>query len=184
MDPLFGSADKLARDALSPYVKDTGAFDPAKDITLILRYALGVWGQGSNVWVADAGLTFFIAPTSHHRVFSYRLPPSTPNDVTLNSLDVSPFPSRVLLHREPAPNILFRSRFLTAWRVPNQASRVTVSATANNSHVRRWPTGMQTATHWRIADSIASGFQVDVAVGETAIAMRLAAGWIRRSPTR
>ena len=35
---------------------------------------------------------------------------------------------------------------------------------------------MQTATHWWTPTLVASGFQVDVAVGETPIAMRLAAG--------
>ena len=166
-------ADKLARE-LYAYVKDTGARDPAKDITLIQPYPLGVWGQGSTVWVADAGLTFFNVPTRHHRVYSYRLPPSSPNDVTLSSLSLSPSPLLPPFTANLRPAFSFaRASYRVA--VPNQASRVTVSAAASNSATMvayRDANGDALVD----ADSNATGFQVAVAVGETSIDMRLAAG--------
>ena len=59
--------------------------------------------------------------------------------------------------------------------VPNQASRVTVSAVANNSATTVAYLDAN-GDALEDADSNTSGFQVDVAVGETSIAIRLASG--------
>ena len=167
-------ADTQARTALRLHVKDNGARNPARDIALIQPFPHGVSGQGSTIWVADAGLAIHSVSTAFHRVFSYRLPPSTPNAVTLSSLGVSPFPAVSSFTANLRPTFSF-ARVSYRVAVPNQASRVTVSATANNSTT---PVAYRDANGDALADadSIASGFQVDVAVGETAIAMRLAAG--------
>ena len=166
-------ADIGAR-TLFAYTLADGARDPARDIALIQRFPQGVSGQGSTIWVADAGLKIYAVSTAFHRVYSYRLPPSTPNAVTLSSLGVSPFPAVSSFTANLRPAFSFvRVSYRVA--VPNQASRVTVSATANNSTT---PVAYRDANGDALvdADSNATGFQVDVAVGETSIAMRLAAG--------
>ena len=166
-------ADTEAR-TLFAYTLANGARDPARDIALIQPFPHGVSGQGSTIWVGDAGLAVYAVSPAFHRVYSYRLPPSSPNDVTLSSLSLSPFPLLPPFTANLRPAFSFaRASYRVA--VPNQASRVTVSAAASNSATMvayRDANGDALAD----ADSIASGFQVDVAVGETAIAMRLAAG--------
>ena len=159
---------------LYAYTLATKARDEPRDIALAAPFPAGVWGNGTTIWVADNGLVFYGAPTALHRVFSYRLPPSTPNAVTLSSLGVSPFPAVSSFTANLRPTFSFvRAAYRVA--VPNQASRVTVSATANNG---------ATTVEYRDANGDAlvdadlntTGFQVDVAVGETSIAMRLASG--------
>ena len=166
-------ADIKAR-TLFAYTLANGARDPARDIALIQPFPHGVSGQGSTIWVADAGLAFYAVSTALHRVYSYRLPPSSPNDVTLSSLSLSPSPLLPPFTANLRPAFSF-ARVSYRVAVPNQASRVTVSATASNSATMvayRDANGDVLAD----ADSNAAGFQVDVAVGETAIAIRLAAG--------
>ena len=166
-------ADINAR-TLFAYTLANGARDPARDIALIQPFPQGVSGQGSTIWVADAGLKIYGVSTALHRVYSYRLPPSSPNAVTLSSLGVSPFPAVSSFTANLRPAFSFvRASYRVA--VPNQTSRVTVSATANNSTT---PVAYRDANGDPLADadSIASAFQVDVAVGETSIDIRLAAG--------
>ena len=167
------AADRDA-DTLFAYTLANGAPDPARDIILSQPVPEGVSGKGSTIWVADAGLAVFGVPTTLHRVYSYRLPPSSPNDVTLSSLSLSPSPLVPLFTANLRPAFSYaRASYRVA--VPNQASRVTVSAVANNS-------GTMVAYLDANGDALvdaddgAMGFQVDVAVGETAIGIRLASG--------
>ena len=161
-------------DTLFAYTLANGARDLARDITLSQPFPQGVSGKGSTIWVADAGLAVFGVPTTSHRVYSYRLPPSSPNDVTLSSLSLSPSPLVPLFTANLRPAFSYaRASYRVA--VPNQASRVTVSAVANNSGTM---VAYLDANGDALvdADDDAMGFQVDVAVGETEIAMRLASG--------
>ena len=159
---------------LYAYTLATNARDETRDIALAGRAPAGIWGNGTTIWVADNGLAIHGAPTALHRIFSYRLPPSTPNDVTLSSLSLSPSPLLPPFTANLRPAFSFaRASYRVA--VPNQASRVTVSAAASNSATMvayRDANGDALVD----ADSNATGFQVDVAVGETSIDMRLAAG--------
>ena len=166
-------ADTQARK-LFAYVKDTGDPDGARDISLSQAFPLGAWGQGSTIWVADPGPNITGSPARLHRIFSYRKPPSSPSDVTLSNLDVSPFPAVSSFTANLRLTFSFvRASYRVA--VPNQASRVTISATANNSTT---PVAYLDANGDALvdADPNTTGFQVDVAVGETSIAIRLAAG--------
>ena len=167
------AADRSA-DTLFAYTLANGARDPARDIILSHRFPHGVWGKGSTIWVADASLAILAVPRALHRVYSYRLPPASPNDVTLSSLSLSPSPLLPSFTANLRPAFSFaRGSYRVA--VPNQASRVTVTAAANNSAT----TVAYLDANGDVladADSVATGHQVDVAVGETAIAMRLASG--------
>ena len=166
-------ADTQARK-LFAYVKDTGDPDGARDINLSQVFPQGAWGQGSTIWVADPGPNISGSPARLHRIFSYRKPPSSPSDVTLSNLDVSPFPAVSSFTANLRPTFSFvRASYRVA--VANQASRVTISATANNSTT---PVAYLDANGDALvdADPNTTGFQVDVAVGETSIAIRLAAG--------
>ena len=167
------AADSSA-DTLFAYTLATGAPDPARDITLNQPFPQGVWGGGGTIWATDAGFPIFGVPTALHRVFSYRLPPSSPNDVTLSSLSVSPSPLVPLFTANLRPAFSYAGASYRV-AVPNEASRVTVSAAASNSATT---VAYLDANGDALADadSNASGFQVDVAVGETAINMRLASG--------
>ena len=166
-------ADRDA-DKLYAYTLATGVRDEARDIALSGRFPSGTWGNGTTIWVADYSLAIYGGTTELHRVYSYRLPPSSPNDVTLSSLAVSPSPAVPSFSANLRPAFSFAD---ISYRVavPNQASRVTVSAIANNSTT---PVAYQDANGDALvdADSVAIGHQVDVAVGETAIDIRLAAG--------
>ena len=159
---------------LYAYTLATNVRDETRDIALAGWAPAGIWGNGTTIWVADNGLAIYGAPTAFHRIFSYRLPPSTPNDVTLSSLSLSPSPLLPPFTANLRPAFSFaRASYRVA--VPNQASRVTVSAAASNSATMvayRDANGNALVD----ADSNATGFQVDVAVGETSIDMRLAAG--------
>ena len=166
-------ADTQARK-LFAYVKDTGDPDGARDVNLSQVFPQGAWGQGSTIWVADPGPNISGSPARLHRIFSYRKPPSSPSDVTLSNLDVSPFPAVSSFTANLRPTFSFvRASYRVA--VANQASRVTISATANNSTT---PVAYLDANGDALvdADPNTTGFQVDVAVGETSIAIRLAAG--------
>ena len=166
-------ADRSAR-TLFAYTLAGGGRDPARDIALSQLSPHGVWGKGRTIWVADAGLAIYAVPTELHRVYSYRLPPSSQNDVTLSSLSVSPSPLLPSFTANLRPTFSFaRASYRVA--VPNRASRVTVSAAASNSATT---VGYLDENGDALvdADSNATGFQVDVEVGETAIAMRLASG--------
>ena len=159
---------------LYAYTLATNARDETRDIALAGYAPAGIWGNGTTIWVADNGLVIYGAPTALHRIFSYRLPPSTPNAVTLSSLGVSPSPLLPPFTANLRPAFSF-ARVSYRVAVPNQASRVTVSAAASNSATMvayRDANGDALVD----ADSNATGFQVDVAVGETSIDMRLAAG--------
>ena len=161
-------------DTLFAYTLANGARDLARDIILSQPFPQGVSGKGSTIWIADAGLAVLGVPTPLHRVYSYRLPPSSPNDVTLSSLSLSPSPLVALFTSNLRPAFSYaRASYRVA--VPNQASRVTVSAVANNSGTM---VAYLDANGDALvdADDDAIGFQVDVAVGETEIAMRLASG--------
>ena len=161
-------------NTLYAYTLATKARDETRDIALAGWAPAGIWGIGTTIWVADNGLAIYGAPTAFHRIFSYRLPPSTPNDVTLSSLGVSPSPLLPPFTANLRPAFsLARASYRVA--VPNQASRVTVSATANNSATTVEYLDAN-GDALMDADSNATGFQVDVAVGETSIDMRLAAG--------
>ena len=167
------AADRSA-DTLFAYTLANGARDPARDIILSHRFPHGVWGKGSTIWVADASLAILAVPRALHRVYSYRLPPASPNDVTLSSLSLSPSPLLPSFTANLRPSFSFaRGSYRVA--VPNQASRVTVSAAANNSAtlVAYLDANGDALVD---ADPDAMGFQVDVAVGETAIGIRLASG--------
>ena len=166
-------ADKSAAK-LYAYTLATGVRDEAGDIALSGRSPAGTWGNGTTIWVGDDGLALYATPKALHRVYSYRLPPSSPNDVTLSSLDVSPFPVVPSFTANLRPTFSFvRASYRVA--VPNQASRVTVGATRNNNATM---VAYLDANGDPLvdADPNTTGFQVDVAVGETSIAIRLAAG--------
>ncbi len=166
-------ADRLA-DTLYAYQLADGARDLARDIELVLPSPEGVWGRGSTIWVADAGFAFYGLSTALHRVTSYRLPPSSPNDITLSSLSLSPSPLVPSFTANLRPAFSF-ARVAYRVAVPNRAGRVTVNAAASNSATT---VAYQDANGDVLedADSNASGFQVDVAMGETSISIRLASG--------
>ena len=159
---------------LFAYAKDTGAPDAARDISLSQTYPHGVWGQGSTLWVAEPGPDISGAPARYHRIFAYRKPPSSPSDVTLSNLDVSPSPLVPSFTANLRPAFSYpRATYRAA--VPNKASQVTVGATRNND------TTMVTYLDANgdalvDADPNTTGQQVTVEVGETSIAIRLAAG--------
>ena len=158
---------------LVAYDKDTGSHDAARDIALSQRRSEGVWGDGTTVWVADASFFIFAAPKADHRIFSYRLPPSSPGTVSLSDLTVSSSPPVPSFTAELRPEFSFaRNSYRVA--VPNGFRRVTVSAPPHN-------TAMQTFLDANgelltDADPGTVGFQVDVGEGETAINIRLATG--------
>ena len=166
---------QLATPKLIAYTLADGTSDPDKDISLKGGTASrGLWGKGGTIWVADAAVAIFAVPTALHRVYSYRLPPSSPNDITLSSLTVSP--SRVV----PSFTAELRPAFSytkTSYRVavPNRARRVTINAVANNSAT---PVTYLDANGNALADanSNAPGIQINVAVEETPIIIRLASG--------
>ena len=165
-------ADTQARK-LFAYVKDTGDPDAGRDIILSQAFPLGVWGQGSTIWVVDPGPKFSGVPARLHRIFSYRKPPSSPSDVTLSNLNLSPSPLLPSFTPNLRPAFSYtRATYRVA--VPNKASRVTVNATRNNNTTM---VAYLDANGDALvdADPNATGFQVDVAVGETSIAIRLAA---------
>ena len=165
-------ADPLAFKLVA-YDKDTGSHDAARDIALSQRRSEGVWGDGTTVWVADASFFIFAAPKADHRIFSYRLPPSSPGTVSLSDLTVSSSPPVPSFTAELRPEFSFaRNSYRVA--VPNGFRRVTVSAPPHN-------TAMQTFLDANgelltDADPGTVGFQVDVGEGETAINIRLATG--------
>ena len=77
---------------LFAYTLATGVRDEARDIALSGFSPVGTWGNGTTIWVADDGLAVYAAPKALHRVYSYRLPPSSPNDVHAQQLGcVAPF---------------------------------------------------------------------------------------------
>ena len=163
----------FSADTLFAYTLATGAPDPARDITLSQRASQGVWGDGTTIWVADSGLAIFTVPKADHRIFSYRVPPSSPGTVSLSDLTVSPSPPVPSFTAELRPEFSFARN--SSYRVVVPSSRVTVSAPPNNS--------MATQTFLDAngevltdADPGTAGFQVDVGVGETAINIRLATG--------
>ena len=168
-------ADRDGRFArLIAYKLADGAHDPARDFTLSQSAPQGVWGKGDTVWVANAGFAIFGEEKAFHRVYSYRLPLSDTNDVTLSSLSVSPSP--------PVPSFTatLRPKFAYPWfsygiAVPNQTSRVTISAVASNSETTIAYLDAN-GDALEDADTTTAGIQVDVAVGKTTISMTLASG--------
>ena len=159
---------------LIAYKLADGAHDPARDFTLSQSAPQGVWGKGDTVWVANAGFAIFGEEKAFHRVYSYRLPLSDTNDVTLSSLSVSPSP--------PVPSFTatLRPKFAYPWfsyslAVPNQTSRVTISAVASNSETTIAYLDAN-GDALEDADTTTAGIQVDVAVGKTTISMTLASG--------
>ena len=169
--------DTNARKLIA-YAKNMGTPDPARDITLSNGFPHGVWGQGSTIWVADPILHFSSgASIDYHRVYSYRLPPSSPTDATtLSSLSLSYYDAPlVLVTANLRPTFSYTHGFYRV-AVPNHARRVTVTATPSGSNT--------TLAYWNganghelvDADIDATGHQVDVAEGETAIDIRLTSG--------
>ena len=161
-------------DKLYAYTLSGGARDEGRDIALINAFAVGIWGDGTTIWVADASLFFAGLPSVTHRIYSYLLPPSSSSDVTLSSLDVLPARGVPSFSANLRPAFSFTA---VSYRVavPKYARRVTVHAPANN---RRTLVAYLDARGDALedADSGTPGFQVDLAVGETAIDLRLAAG--------
>ena len=136
-----------------------------RDITLNQIFPQGLWGDGTTIWAADP---------EDRRILSYRLPPSSPSDVTLSDLVVSPSPLVPSFTANLRPEFSFIQAFYRV-AVPNRASRVTVSATQNNNAATRT---FRDANGDVLADADpnAPGFQVEVAVGDTPVAVRIAAG--------
>ena len=163
------------KDALLAYVKATGARDAVRDIytgSVTDRVAGptgfnpgGVWGNETTVWVTDY-------PT--RRLYSFGVPPSSPTAVVLSDLVVSPSPQLMDFDANLRPEFSYITGIYRV-AVPNRASRVTVSATPYSSAAALTYLDENGDTLVD-ADPNATGFQVDVAVGETSITIRLASG--------
>ena len=160
------------KDALLAYVKATGARDAVRDIYITGRVAGptrfspgGVWGNETTVWVTDY-------PT--RRLYSFRVPPSSPTAVALSDLVVSPSPQLMDFDANLRPEFSFITGIYRV-AVSNRASRVTVSATPYSSAAARTYLD-ENGDALVDADPNTTGFQLDVAVGETSITIRLASG--------
>ena len=160
---------------LVAYTLTDGNHDAAKDINLHRdRVPHGLWGRAGTIWVADAGLTVLAVPSGLHRVYAYNLPLSSPNDITLSSLSMTPSPRSLSFTPKMRPEFSYgQSSYRIA--ITNQSTRVTVNAVANNSAT---PVTYRDGKGAILVDasSSAPGFQVDVAVGETPIIIGLASG--------
>ena len=161
-------------DKLYAYTLSGGARDEGRDIALINAFAGDIWGGGTTIWVADEGFGLVGRPSVTHRIYSYLLPPSSPSDITLSSLEVLPARGMPSFSANLRPAFSFTT---VSYRVavPKYARRVTVHAPANNR--RTLVAYLDARGHvLEDADSGTPGFQVDLAVGETAIDLRLEAG--------
>ena len=157
------------KDALLAYVKATGARDAVRDISVTAGPTSfvpgGVWGNETTVWVTDY-------PT--RRLYSFRVPPSSPTAVALSNLVVSPSPQLMDFDANLRPEFSYITGIYRV-AVPNRASRVTVSATPYSSAAALTYLD-ENGDALVDADPNATGFQLDVAVGETSITIRLASG--------
>ena len=164
---------------LYAYTLSGGARDVARDIALSGYFPAGIWGNGTTMWVVDNGFVYASVPPVLHRVYSYQLPPASQGRLTLSALEVSPTPAVTSFSAELRPAFSFAAG---SYRValPNQTSRVTVSATASTSTTR---VAYLDANGNALADAdpVATGHQVDVAVGDTPIGIRLTAGGLART---
>ena len=161
-------------DKLYAYTLSGGARDEGRDIALINAFAGDIWGGGTTIWVADEGFGLVGRPSVTHRIYSYLLPPSSPSDITLSSLEVLPARGMPSFSANLRPAFSFTT---VSYRVavPKYGRRVTVRAPANNR--RTLVAYLDARGHvLEDADSGTPGFQVDLAVGETAIDLRLEAG--------
>ena len=160
---------------LVAYTLADGNHDAAKDINLHRdRVPHGLWGRAGTIWVADAGLIVLAVPSGLHRVYAYNLPLSSPNDITLSSLSVTPSPRSLSFTPKMRPEFSYgQGSYHIA--ITNQSTRVTVNAVANNSAT---PVTYRDGRGAILVDasSSAPGFQVDVGVGETPIVIGLASG--------
>ena len=166
---------KLTTPKLIAYTLADGTHKPAKDITLKGKTVpRGITGKGGTIWVADAAVAIFAVPTALHRVYSYILPPSSQNDITLNSLTVSTSPRVPSFTAELRPTFSYAH---TSYRVavPNQTGRVTINAVANNTAT---PVTYLDGNGNALADAYSSipGVQINVDVEETPIVISLASG--------
>ena len=152
-----------------------GDRDGDKDITLHPDndYLADIWSDGKTMWVVDNR-------TSDGKVYAYNMAPSAAGDTTLNELTVTHVDPAATTHGQPAATAEMRPGFrfdqsLYRTAVANSVTQVTITATANDSGAKVAFLDENDAVI-KDLDTFTDGLQVNVAVGETMVKIKVTSG--------